>query len=201
MLFLIDDALICSNIGDSKCVLFKCTEDDKWSYVNLSDEHKPTKKDEKLRIINSGGVVHPFINGNGEYDDDIQRVWVKDKKYPGLSLSRSIGDEIGKTIGVISQPTFISKKLDNRAKFIILGSDGFWDVMDPKDIIIIVKKYLDSGDPGKAAKALVEKAKKEWDKISERDDITIVLIVIKGFTRKKYQTNLNLKVVEGDKLY
>ena len=198
MLFLFNDRLICSNIGNSRCVLFKCSQNDKWSYINLSNDHKPTNEEEKQRIRNKGGEIHPFIDENGNYEDDIQRVWVKNKQYPGLSISRSIGDLSAKKIGIISTPTFISKKLDNRSKFIILGSDGFWDVVCYSEIINIVKPYLNSGNPEKVAKILVEKAKKAWSMISERDDITVIVIFISADLETKYETNMNLKITNGD---
>ena len=194
MLFLFNDKLICSNIGNSRCVLFKCTENDKWSYINLSNEHKPTNEEEKKRIRKKGGEIHPFINENGNYEDKIQRIWVKDKKYPGLAISRSIGNLVGKKIGIISTPTFICKKIDNRCKFIILGSDGFWDAIEFSEIIKIVKPYLKSGNPETASKLLVEKAKKSWSKNSERDDITVILIFISADLTTKYETNMNVNM-------
>ena len=192
MLFLFNDQLICSNIGNSRCVLFKCTQNDRWSYINLSTEHLPLNEEEKKRIRKKGGEIHPLIDENGNYDDDIQRIWVKNKPYPGLAISRSIGDYIGKKIGIISVPTFICKKIDDRSKFIILGSDGFWDVMDYYEIINIVKPFLNSGNPEKASKILVEKAKKNWKKIGERDDITVIVIFIFSDLTSKYETNMNL---------
>ena len=198
MLFLFNDKLICSNIGNSRCVLFKCTQNDKWSYINLSTEHKPENEEEKKRIIKKGGEIHPSKDENGKYEDDIQRVWLKNKQYPGLVTSRTIGDLAGKKIGVISTPTFISKKIDNRCKFIILGSDGFWDVLELSEIINIVKPYLNSENPEKVAKILVEKAKKAWTKISERDDITVIVIFISADLAAKYETNMNVMVSDGD---
>ena len=35
------------------------------------------------------------------------RVWVKGKSYPGLSMSRSIGDMDAKNVGVIPNPEFV----------------------------------------------------------------------------------------------
>ena len=198
MLFLFYDKLICSNIGNSRCILFKCTENDKWTYINLSNEHKPTNEEERKRIRKKGGEIHPFIDKNGNYEDNIQRIWVKDKKYPGLTISRSIGDLIGKKIGIISTPTFICKKIDNRCKFIILGSDGFWDAIEFSEIIKIVKPYLKSGNPEIASKLLVEKAKKSWSKISERDDISVIVIFISEDLTTKYETNKNLKITRED---
>ncbi len=57
---------------------------------------------ENNRIINSGGRVDKYIeNGikTGPY-----RVWVKNENYPGLAMSRSIGDLIATTVGVTSEP-------------------------------------------------------------------------------------------------
>ena len=156
------------------------------------------RSEEKKRIIKNGGEIHPFIDENGNYEDDIERVWVKDKQYPGLAISRSIGDLIGRKVGIISVPTFICKKIDNRSKFIILGSDGFWDVVGFPEIINVVKPYLNSGDPETAAKILVEKAKKAWEKISARDDITVIVIFISADLATKYETNMNVRISGGD---
>lgn len=45
----------------------------------------------------------------------------------GLAMSRSMGDNISKSIGVISEPEIIKVKLDKRDKFILLASDGVWE--------------------------------------------------------------------------
>ena len=198
MLFLLDDRIICSNIGNSRCVLFKYASNGSWGYINLSNEHKPTNEEEKKRIREKGGEIHPIIDENGNYEDNIQRIWVKDKKYPGLEISRSIGDLVGKDIGVISDPTFICKKLDNRCKFIILGSNSFWEVMEFSEIIKIIKPYLNSGNPEKAAKILVEKAKQAWSNINERDDITVIVVFISEDLITKYETNTNVRISGGN---
>ena len=198
MLFLFNDKLICSNIGDSRCVLFKCTQKKRWSYISLSRDDKPANEEEKKRIRNNGGEVHPSIDENGNYEDNIQRVWVKNKLYPGLALSRSIGDLVARKVGIISIPTFICKKIDNRSKFIILGSDGFWDVIGFSEIINIVKPYLEFGNPETVAKILVEKAKKAWSKFGERDDITVIVIFISADLTAKYETNMNVRMSGED---
>ena len=178
-LFILDDFLICCCIGDSKCLLFKESINEQWSYVILSTEHKPNIESEKNRIENKGGEIHPFYNEKSEPEGD-NRVWTKGKQYPGLSLTRAIGDTVGKKIGIISEPDFIIKRIDNRSKFIILGSDGLWDVLKPKDIIKIIKPFYKKNDPQGAANELIKKASKLWAKNSnERDDITVIVIFIR----------------------
>ena len=178
-LFILDDFLVCCCVGDSKCLLFKESINEQWSYVILSTEHKPNIESEKNRIENKGGEIHPFYNEKSEPEGD-NRVWTKGKQYPGLSLTRAIGDTVGKKIGIISEPDFIIKRIDNRSKFIILGSDGLWDMLKPIDIIKIVKPFYKKNDPQGAANELIKKASQLWAKnTNERDDITVIVIFIR----------------------
>ena len=179
LLFLIKNIIICANIGDSKCVLYKCSENCKWSYINLSSLHHPDVKSEKARIYFHGGKIHPKLNEYNIPEDNIQRIWLNNEKYPGLPMSRAIGDLVAKKIGVISEPSFVCKKIDLRSKFIVLGSSGFWNVMNNTDIIYTVKPFLLYFDADSAAKALIDKAKKCWDDIGKkRDDITVIVIFL-----------------------
>ena len=60
-------------------------------------------------------------------------------------MSRSIGDRIGKRLGIISEP--IVNKLENTFEsnyFLILGSDGIWDVMENKEVMDFVETYRSS---------------------------------------------------------
>ena len=178
LLFLIDETLICSNIGDSQCYLFNCSNEDLWTFESLSKIHKPSDAEEKKRIMESGGDVHPYYDEYGIYEGP-DRVYIKNKTYPGLSLSRSIGDLDGKNIGVISDPDIIVKKIDENSKFIVLGSDGLWDVIKPYDVSRIVRIYFKKGDVDGACKILLNKAVQKWKKNNEeRDDITIIVIFL-----------------------
>jgi len=178
LLFLIDETLICANIGDSQCYLFNCSKEDLWTFESLAKIHKPSDEEEKKRIIESGGEVHPYFEEDGVYEGP-DRVYAKNKTYPGLSLSRSIGDLDGKDVGVISDPDIIVKKIDENSKFIILGSDGLWDVIKPYDASRIVRSYFNKGDIDGACQILLNKAMKIWKKNNEeRDDITIIIIFL-----------------------
>lgn len=178
LLFLVDETLICANIGDSQSYLFNCSNEDLWTFESLSKIHKPSDPEEKKRIIESGGEVHPYFEEDGIYEGP-DRVYAKNKTYPGLSLSRSIGDLDGKDIGVISDPDIIVKKIDENSKFIVLGSDGLWDVIKPYDVSRIVRTYFEKGDIDGACKILLNKAMQIWKKNNEeRDDITIIVIFL-----------------------
>ena len=178
LLFLFNDEIICSNIGDSMCVLFNCSNEDRWTYEIISKIHKPDIPSEKKRILEEGGVVHPFYDEFGIYDGP-NRVYVKGKTYPGLSLTRSIGDLEAEKIGVILEPDIVFKKKDSTCKYLVLGSDGLWDVIKPYDVRRIVNPYFFRSDPDGACNALMKIASKNWNKEGcDRDDITIIVVFI-----------------------
>ena len=178
LLFILNNYLICSNIGDSICVLFNCSDEDRWTHEMISKIHKPDIPYEKERILSNGGVIHPYYDEYGIFEGP-NRVYVKGKTYPGLSLTRSIGDLEAEKIGIISEPEIFVKKLDSTCKYIVMGSDGLWDVIKPYDVRRIVTPFYLRGDPKGACQALLKNASKKWDKEGcERDDITIIVAFI-----------------------
>ena len=178
LLFILNKTLICSNIGDSICVLFNCSNEDRWTHEIISVIHKPDIQSEKERILLNGGVIHPYYNEYGIYEGP-NRVYAKGKTYPGLSLTRTIGDLEGEKIGIISDPDIIIKKIDSTCKYLVMGSDGLWDVIKPYDVRRIVTPFFNKDDPKGACQALLKTACKKWDKDEcDRDDITIIVIFI-----------------------
>ena len=178
ILFLVDDILICSNVGDSQCILFNCSAEDLWTFESLSKIHLASDEKEQKRIIECGGEIHPYYEEDGIFEGP-DRIYAKNKVYPGLVMSRTIGDLDAKKIGVISEPELILKKMDENCKFLVIGSDGLWDVMKPYDIIRIIRPYFNRGDIEGACQILMKKASQQWEKNKEeRDDITIIVVFI-----------------------
>ena len=178
MLFLLNDQLICSNIGDSQCFIFNCDSEDLWTFEALSFPHLASDEKEQKRISEQGGEIHPYYEQNGIFEGP-DRIYAKNKVYPGLVMSRTFGDLEAKKIGVISEPDIIIKKIDSNAKYIVLGSDGLWDMVKPYDVIRIVRPFFNKGDIEGACQTLMKKAKQQWDKgEDERDDITFIVVFI-----------------------
>ena len=178
MLFILNDILICSNIGDSQCYLFNCSSEDLWTFEALSHQHLASDENEQKRILESGGEVHPYYEEDGVFEGP-DRIYAKNKVYPGLVMSRTFGDLEAKKIGVISEPDFIMKKIDRNSKFVVLASDGLWDVLKPYDVNRIVRPFFNKGDIEGACQTLMKKAMQQWIKDKEeRDDITIIVIFI-----------------------
>ncbi|KAI3757712.1 hypothetical protein L6452_05255 [Arctium lappa] len=117
-----DEEIVVANCGDSRAVLSRGG-----AAVPMSNDHKPDRPDELERIEHSGGRV---IDWNG------QRVWGI------LATSRSIGDKQLKPY-VIAKPEVIVHKRDGIEEFMILATDGLWDVMSNDLACHIVRKCLD----------------------------------------------------------
>lgn len=105
VVIIIDDKIICANAGDSRAILVVEDESDGSKVIPLSRDHKPEIKEESQRIIRCGGRVDKFSeNGikSGPY-----RVWLRNENFPGLAMSRSVGDFVAESVGVICDPGII----------------------------------------------------------------------------------------------
>ena len=123
-----------------------------------------------------GGTVDQMLDINGIRCGP-QRVWAKNKNFPGLAMSRSLGDFQGKRCGIIPVPEFIEYKLDEKCKYIVICSDGVWEFLSNTDVMKIGKEfYLKNNIMGYAQK-LVQVSEELWEKKDVIvDDITTVII-------------------------
>jgi len=173
-LFFTPERLICANVGDSRCILGKF-DGNKWKSKNLSRDQKPSEKDESERIINSGGRIESFKDENGNYIGP-ERVWLKDEDVPGLAMSRSFGDEIAHTVGVITDPEINEYFFLEEDKFMIIASDGLWEFISSEECVKMVKEFYLKDDIEGALNYLYKKSSKRWIMEEEViDDITILM--------------------------
>ena len=171
-----EDRIISSNIGDSRAIKGFYNElDNKWEYIALSRDHKPSDLDEAERIKSCKGKVHPYIDDDGKYVGP-DRVWNEEEELPGLAMSRSFGDEIAKKIGVYSEPEVKIFPYNEEDKFIVIASDGLWEYVSNKEVTDIVGKYHEKNDCDGAVSKLYEISKERWIKYDDYiDDISIIV--------------------------
>jgi len=114
--------LICANVGDSNGFLINK------NYIKLITKgHKCEDPSEVKRIKEQGGIV---FQG---------RIFGK------LILTRTLGDKEMKKYGVVPIPDFFCKKISNDDLFVIIGSDGVWDIIEENEIYKIgIEKGLSS---------------------------------------------------------
>lgn len=51
-------------------------------------------------------------------------------------MSRSFGDRVAASVGVIAEPEIIEYKFVEEDKFFILASDGVWEFIDSPEVIL-----------------------------------------------------------------
>ena len=110
----LERTLICANIGDSSGYLIN-----KSNIKLITKHHKCEDASEVKRIRDQGGIV---FQG---------RIFGK------LILTRTLGDKEMKKYGVIPEPDFYIKKIEKDDFFVIIASDGIWDVINEGELFKI----------------------------------------------------------------
>jgi len=167
------DSLYCANCGDSRAVLGSFTNEGGLVAVPLSHDHKPERADESRRILERNGRIEPCRGSAGEPVGPL-RVWLKRQNLPGLAMTRSFGDLVAASVGVIAEPDVIHHKLTESDRFIIIASDGVWEFISNEEAVEMVASCM---SPKEACQVLVDESTKRWKKEEDVvDDITAVVI-------------------------
>uniref|UniRef100_A0A1D1ZK11 protein-serine/threonine phosphatase n=1 Tax=Anthurium amnicola TaxID=1678845 RepID=A0A1D1ZK11_9ARAE len=148
------DLIILANVGDSRAVLATTNDDGILVPTQLTVDFRPNLPQEAERIIQCNGRVFCLHDEPG-----VHRVWLPDEESPGLAMSRAFGDYCIKNFGIISVPEVTHKSITTRDKFIVLATDGVWDVISNHEAVQIVSS---TPERGKAAQRLVEHAVRAW---------------------------------------
>lgn len=177
-------------------------------YTQLTRDHKPEIKEEAQRISEYGGKVKRLLDYEGNRIGPY-RVWENDSNLPGLTMSRSIGDNVAKSIGVVSTPDVTAVNIDwKNDLFLIVGSDGLWDAMANDDVLNFVEFYRDKSYRGSVgnrdfpslqnsniSQLLCEEARTRWFAIIEEDNVSIddISCIILELNKASGQASLEQK--------
>jgi serine/threonine protein phosphatase PrpC len=165
------------NIGDSRVILGK-EEKGVLSFQDVTFDHKPDTPQEKERILACGGRVFAV-----EYDDGIDgppRVWLGHMDIPGLAMSRSLGDVVAHSAGVISDPEFTEYELNpDTDRFIVVATDGLWEFVENQEAVELVDSQA---GPTDAVDVLVTEAATRWMQEEQViDDTTIIVACLYNY--------------------
>ncbi|MBA0612176.1 hypothetical protein Godav_012813 [Gossypium davidsonii] len=145
---LVGDRLLVANVGDSRAVICRGG-----NAIAVSRDHKPDQTDERQRIEDAGGFV----------------MWAGTWRVGGvLAVSRAFGDRLLKQY-VVADPEIQEEKIDSSLEFLILASDGLWDVVSNEEAVAMIKPIQ---DPEQAAKRLMQEACQR----GSADNITCVVV-------------------------
>ncbi|GMI92832.1 DNA-binding protein phosphatase 1 [Hibiscus trionum] len=151
-------SLLVANAGDSRAVLSRLG-----TAIEMSKDHRPCCMKERRRIESLGGFVDDgYLNGQ-------------------LGVTRALGDwhlegmkEMGERIGpLIAEPELKMITLTKEDEFLIIGSDGIWDVFTSQNAIDFTRRRLQQHNDVKlCCKEIVEEAVKR----GATDNLTAVLV-------------------------
>ncbi|XP_047322120.1 probable protein phosphatase 2C 52 [Impatiens glandulifera] len=197
-------------IGDSRAIMgSKDSNDDSMVAIQLTVDLKPDLPREAERIKRCKGRVFALQD-----EPEVSRVWLPFDDAPGLAMARAFGDFCLKEYGVISVPEFSHRVLTDRDKFVVLASDGIWDVLSNEEVVEIVSSVSTRSS---AAKVIVESAAREWKSkypTSKMDDCAVVCLFLdgkmdsessdceeQGFSSATLHSNHSGNVIESEDVY
>ncbi|CAH8251039.1 unnamed protein product [Arabidopsis lyrata] len=167
--------LFMGNIGDSRAILGSKDSNDSMVAVQLTVDLKPDLPREAERIKQCKGRVFALQD-----EPEVSRVWLPFDNAPGLAMARAFGDFCLKDYGVISIPEFSHRVLTDRDQFIVLASDGVWDVLSNEEVVEVVASATSRAS---AARLVVDSAVREWKlkyPTSKMDDCAVVCLFLDG---------------------
>ena len=143
------------NIGDSRLTIVYKNGQSK----QITTDHKPDDLNETQRIEKMGGEI--YLDSEGVY------------RIGDLSLSRAFGD--GDNAPYISQkPDIFYKKICPLTKYIVMGCDGLWDVVQNDELFKLIEELKKNGYVENLASCLASECLKRGC----TDNISIIIIEI-----------------------
>ena len=177
IVFQFNKNLVCASVGDSRGILVFDQGDKKNQGIfPLSTDHKPNLPGEIERIKSHGGVVEQMTDTEGNKVGP-ERVWKAGCNYPGLAMSRSLGDFQAKEAGVIPTPQIVEYTISRASKYMVICSDGVWEYIKNEQVRDMGNAFFMKNDLGGFCTDLVKFAMHSWEQFDIiRDDITVVCV-------------------------
>ncbi|CAE8621823.1 unnamed protein product [Polarella glacialis] len=184
-LLVVGDTLVFGHLGDSRIIVAKEDESGNRGQLigeQMTEDHKPDLENERRRIEQCGGMVErlqnhsnkPFIRGG----DFMMRKALGEQPMQ-LQYSRAFGAKDLKIFGLSNVPDVKIIRMGaspyRHVRFIILASDGLWDVLSSQQAAMIAQHAVEDGQS--PAETLVRHALHEQARVKARaDNITAVCI-------------------------
>ncbi|XP_052200595.1 probable protein phosphatase 2C 27 [Diospyros lotus] len=151
-------SLLVANAGDCRAVLSR-----RGIALEMSKDHRPCCDNERMRIESLGGYIDDgYLNGQ-------------------LGVTRALGDwhikGLKETSGrggpLIAEPELKLVTLTKEDEFLIIGSDGMWDVFRSQNAVDFARRKLqEHNDVKLCCKHIVEEAVKR----EATDNLTVVMV-------------------------
>jgi serine/threonine protein phosphatase PrpC len=151
-----DGKITVANVGDCRALLIS-----NGKAIPLSNDQKPTMPEEQKRIAQLGGTV---LNCMG-----VARV------NGVLAVSRAFGNRMLRSV-IRPDAEIITRDLSREDEYLVMASDGMWDVLRNKDVSDLVSS-LSNFNPTHIAEELVHLALSR----GSMDNVTCVVVRVKEY--------------------
>jgi len=174
--------VIVANVGDSRAIMSQWLTDEKGSEsmaaIQLTVDHVASSKEEKIQIIERGG----FVSESGGID----------RVNGSLAVSRSLGDIklapfLSRTPHVLAMTKEEAYKRCGKSLatvkqslpcFIILASDGLWDVMSNQEAVDLAWQVVTENESSTAYQKAAEVLTQEAYVRGSLDNIGVCIIAV-----------------------
>ncbi|GMI84669.1 VITAMIN C DEFECTIVE 3 [Hibiscus trionum] len=151
---IVRNKLFVANAGDCRTILCR-----RGCPLALSRDHVASCPEERNRVVSAGGEV--------KWQVDTWRVG-----RAALQVTRSIGDDDLKP-AVTAEPEITETVLSAEDEFLVMASDGLWDVVSDTEVITIVRDTVK--EPAMCSKRLATEAVERGSK----DNVTVIVVFLR----------------------
>ena len=203
-----------ANVGDSRAVISYGKQGKGTNIIilgikQLSTDHKPDNRTERIRIKANGGKVYRSKSKKRRQrlsiseDQKIENSVGPLRIFPGrLSVSRAIGDHKAKNNNMggnskvlIAIPDIQKYKINQKLNFLVLGSDGLFENQSNKDIVEQIFQNWKDKEEGTDFHSMMGKTSTELLSQSmmkgSRDNISWIIISFKDFLNSKKKIEMS----------
>ena len=148
VVLIVNKIIYCANIGNTSCYSIY----NKNQIKKISIDHDCKNQTEIERVKQNGGEIF------------------NKRVFGSLSLTRCFGDFDFKAYGVTAKPTISKKKIGKEENFLIIASDGVWDVIHEEELNgYISKKNLSASE---LSALIIKEALRNYS----RDNVSCIVI-------------------------
>lgn len=170
--------IITANVGDSRAVLSRAGK-----AIPLSNDHKVENPKERARILASGGQIKDDrLYGVLAVARSFGDIALKSKQQPvNLQLDISSNDSNLDVLkhahaeALTAEPEMSHVEVTQYDEFIVMASDGLWDVCSNQKVVNFVRRRLkENACAQRASNDLVQEALE----LGAHDNITVVVCML-----------------------
>ncbi|KNE57706.1 hypothetical protein, variant [Allomyces macrogynus ATCC 38327] len=190
---LTQELCVVANVGDSRAMLAQVDAEGSadesgtvpLNTVPLTTDHNCENPTELARVQAAGARVDRVQTDCPTDPQGPLRIYKGTLPYPGLVVTRSLGDAVARRLGVHADPEITVRRIDPAAdRAIVLASDGVWDGLpEPGRVARLVGNAARGGPASakvadRACASVVSEALRGLDVLEIDDNVSAVCVLI-----------------------